>query len=72
MNITAEYNDQLIHLKWAMSPQDECQEIKTFIIKWNNIQKAEECNGQISVKVSVPGINVLVLQALYCFSLLCC
>lgn len=35
-----------------MPSKDECKEIKTFTIKWNNIQKPAECNGQKSVKVS--------------------
>ena len=62
MNTTAEYDGQQIHLKWAKPLQDECQEIKTFIIKWNSIQKPEECNGNMSIKVRNNRINVLILE----------
>lgn len=60
INITAEYNGEQIHLKWTVPSRDECKEIETFIIEWNNIQKPHECNGQESIKVMVK-IKVLVL-----------
>ncbi|KAJ7377726.1 hypothetical protein OS493_027289, partial [Desmophyllum pertusum] len=50
INITAEYSEKKIHLKWLMPLQDQCQEIKTFIIHWNNIQKPEECHGYKIIK----------------------
>lgn len=31
--------------------EDQCKEIKAFMIEWNNIQKPEECNGQQLIKV---------------------
>ena len=53
INITAEYSEKKIHVKWLMPLQDQCQEIKTFIIHWNNIQKPEECHGYKIIKVKV-------------------
>ncbi|XP_020624619.1 uncharacterized protein LOC110062098 [Orbicella faveolata] len=46
INITAEYSEKAIHLKWMVPLQNQCKEIKAFMIEWNNIQKPEECNGQ--------------------------
>ena len=51
LNITAEYSEKTIHLKWMVPLQDQCKEFKTFMIEWNNIQKPEQCHGQQLIKV---------------------
>lgn len=50
INITAKYTDNKIHLNWTVPLQEQCQRIRTFLVKWNNIQKPEECHGQDEIK----------------------